>query len=101
MLFQRPRDLLCSCAASLLRGLQPRLCRCCVSPHWAPPDNIVHKLRSEVPLWVMGSVFAFVALLAFLGLRSQLHRGTDADLDRYTDVVKLAPQPAYVTITLP
>ncbi len=71
------------------------------APHWAPPDNIVHKLRSEVPLWVMGSVFALVALVAFVGLRSQLHRGTNADLDRYTDVVKLAPQPAYVTITLP
>ena len=71
------------------------------SPHWAPPDRIAHKLRSEVPLWVMGSVFAVVALVAFIGLRSQLHRNTDADLGRYTDVVKLAPQPAYVTITLP
>jgi type VI secretion system protein ImpK len=71
------------------------------SPHWAPPDRIAHKLRSEVPLWVMGSVFAVVALVAFIGLRSQLHRATDGDLGRYTDVVKLAPQPAYVTITLP
>ena len=71
------------------------------APHWAPPDNIVHKLRSEVPLWVMGSVFALVALVAFVGLRARLHRTTDADLGRYTDVVKLAPQPAYVTITLP
>jgi type VI secretion system protein ImpK len=49
----------------------------------------------------MGSVFAVVALVAFIGLRSQLHRGTDNDLGRYSDVVKLAPQPAYVTITLP
>lgn len=71
------------------------------APHWAPPDHIAHKLRSEVPLWVMGSVFALVALVAFVGLRSQLHRTTDAELDRYTDVVKLAPQPAYVTISLP
>jgi len=71
------------------------------APHWAPPDNIAHKLRSEVPLWVMGSVFALVALIAFIGLRAQLHRDTEADLGRYTNVVKLAPQPAYVTITLP
>jgi type VI secretion system protein ImpK len=71
------------------------------APHWAPPDRIAHKLRSEVPLWVMGSVFAAVALIGFIGLRSQLHRATDGDLGRYTDVVKLAPQPAYVTITLP
>ena len=71
------------------------------APHWAPPDRIAHKLRSEVPMWVMGSVFAIVALVAFAGLRSQLHRSTDNDLGRYADVVKLAPQPAYVTITLP
>jgi len=71
------------------------------APHWAPSDRIVHKLRSEVPLWVMGSVFAAVALIGFIGLRSQLHRATEGDLGRYTDVVKLAPQPAYVTITLP
>lgn len=71
------------------------------APHWAPPDNFAHKLRSEVPLWVMGSVFAAVALIAFIGLRSQLQRQTGLDLAHYTDVVKLAPQPAYVTITLP
>ena len=71
------------------------------APHWAPPDRIAHKLRSEVPIWVIGSVFAIVALVAFAGLRSQLHRSTDNDLGRYADVVKLAPQPAYVTITLP
>ncbi len=71
------------------------------APHWAPPDNIVHKLRNEVPMWVMGSVFALVALVGFVGLRMQLHRATDADLGRYNDVVKLAPQPAYVNITLP
>jgi len=71
------------------------------APHWAPPDTIAHKLRTEVPLWVMGSVFAVVALVAFIGLRAHLRHLTDADLERYTDVVKLAPQPAYVTITLP
>ena len=71
------------------------------APHWAPPDHVVHKLRSEVPVWVMASVFAMLGLVAFLGLRAQLHRQTDADLGRYVDVVKLAPQPAYVTISLP
>ncbi len=71
------------------------------APHWAPPDTIAHKLRSEVPMWVMGSVFAVIALVSFIGLRQHLHGQTDADLGRYADVVKLAPQPAYVTITLP
>lgn len=71
------------------------------APNWAPPDQISHKLRSELPLWVMGSVFALVALVAFIGLRTQLQRQTRADLDRYAEVVKLAPQPAFVTISLP
>lgn len=71
------------------------------APHWAPPDRIVHRLRTEVPLWVMGSVFAALALVGFLGLRATLQQRTAHDLAAYTDVVKLAPQPAYVTITLP
>ncbi len=71
------------------------------APHWAPPDSVVHKLRSEVPMWVMASVFAVIALGSFIGLRTHLHSQTEADLGRYADVVKLAPQPAYVTITLP
>jgi type VI secretion system protein ImpK len=71
------------------------------APHWAPPDKVVHRLRSEVPAWVMASVFAALGLVAFLGLRAQLGAQTGRDLGRFTEVVKLAPQPAYVTITLP
>jgi type VI secretion system protein ImpK len=71
------------------------------APHWAPPDNFVHKLRSEVPLWAVASIFALVALVAFIGLRTQLERDTEAGLATHTDIVRLAPQPAYVTITLP
>lgn len=75
--------------------------RSAFAPHWAPPDQIQHKLRSEVSLWVMGSVFALLGLLAFLGLRYQLHTGTEESLARYVDVVKLAPQSAWFTLTLP
>jgi type VI secretion system protein ImpK len=71
------------------------------APHWAPPDQIANKLRREVPLWVMGSVFALLGLVAFLGLRAHLARNTDAQLAPYSGVVKLAPQSAYVNITLP
>ena len=75
--------------------------RASFSPHWAPPDNIVNKLRSEMSPPVMLCLFAVVALIAYVGLNAQLHRDTAADLSRHTDVVKLAPQPAHVTITLP
>lgn len=71
------------------------------APHWAPPDQIANKLRREVPLWVMGSVFALLGLVAFLGLRAQLGRATESELAPFSGVVKLAPQSAYVNITLP
>lgn len=75
--------------------------RAAFAPHWAAPDRIANALRSEVPLWAIGSVFALVALLAFVGLRWTLERQTEADLRSYAHLVKLAPQPAHVTITLP
>lgn len=71
------------------------------APHWAAPDHVVHKLRSELPLWAMGVVFAVLALGAFAGLRLHLDHATEQDLARYADVVQLAPQSAHVTITLP
>lgn len=75
--------------------------RAAFAPHWQAPDQVVHKLRGEVPLWVVGSVFALMAALAFLGFSTLLHKQTQSDLRAYANVVKLAPQAAYVTITLP
>lgn len=75
--------------------------RAAFAPHWAAPDRVSNALRRQVPLWVIASVFAFVGLMAFLGIRWTLHRQTDSDLGRYAQVVRLAPQAAYITITLP
>jgi type VI secretion system protein ImpK len=75
--------------------------RAAFAPHWAPPDQISNKLKNEIPLWVVASVFALLGLLAFTGLRWQLGRATRADLAPYQEVVKLAPQAAHITITLP
>jgi type VI secretion system protein ImpK len=75
--------------------------RAAFAPHWMAPDAIAHKLRTEVPLWVIASVFALVGLLAYLGLSTVLTRQTDSELARYSQVVKLAPPAANVTITLP
>ena len=71
------------------------------APHWAAPDRIAHALKRDVPLWVIGSVFGLLAVLALIGLRWTLERQTRADLGVYSQLVKLAPQPANITITLP
>ena len=71
------------------------------APHWAAPDAVAHKLRGEVPLWVIGSVFALIGLLAFAGLNTVLQRQTGNDLAAHVNLIKLAPQAAHVTITLP
>jgi len=75
--------------------------RATFAPHWAAPDRVSHKLRAEVPLWVIGSVFGLAALLAFIGMRWTLGRQTSGDLAGYSQVVKMPAQAAFVTITLP
>ncbi len=71
------------------------------APRWAAPDQISHRLRSEFPLWVVCSIFGLVGLLAFLGLRLDLGRETQNQLAGYSRLIKVAPEPAHITITLP
>lgn len=71
------------------------------APHAERPDQVVHKLRSDLPPWVLGSVFALVCVLGYVGLRTSLNRHTDQRLQAYHDVVKMAPRTANLTITLP
>lgn len=75
--------------------------RASFAPHWAPPDQIMHALRNDVPLWVIGSVFACLGLLAFTGLRWALAQQTQSDLAPYQQLVSLPPPLASITITLP
>jgi type VI secretion system protein ImpK len=71
------------------------------APHAERPDQIVHKLRSDLPLWVLCSVFGLVCVLGYIGLRTSLDRNTEQQVAAYNDVVKLAPRQANLTITLP
>lgn len=71
------------------------------APHWARPDQIINKLRNDVPLWVIGSVFALIALLGYAVLNWSLSRATQASINGYNHIVKMAPQAANITITLP
>ncbi|CUI03709.1 type IVB secretion system protein IcmH/DotU [Massilia sp. P8910] len=71
------------------------------APHAERPDQIAHKLRSDLPLWVLCSVFGLICILGYIGLRASLTKSTDARMAAYNDVVKLAPRAATLTITLP
>jgi len=71
------------------------------APQAERPDQIVHKLRSNTPLWAMMAVFAVIGLSTFLGLKTVLASATQREMAPYVDLVKLAPRPANVTVTLP
>ena len=71
------------------------------APRAARPDQVTNKLRSDMPLWAVSAVFALVGLGVFTGLRTSLNRDTQHAMAAYSDLVKLAPRPASLTITLP
>ncbi len=71
------------------------------APRAARPDNVAHKLQSNAPLWIAGSVFTFAALVSFGAMRYMLASSTGTTLAAYQDVVKQPPQPATLTMTLP
>jgi type VI secretion system protein ImpK len=71
------------------------------APHAERPDQITNKLRSDLSLWVLTSVFALAGLGAYLGFRTALSHDTGTALASYNDLVKLPPRAANVTITLP
>jgi type VI secretion system protein ImpK len=71
------------------------------APHAERPDQIAHKLRNDLPLWVLCSVFGLICILGYIGLRASLTKSTDERMSAYNDVVKLAPRAANLTITLP
>ncbi|MFL6656562.1 MAG: type IVB secretion system protein IcmH/DotU [Massilia sp.] len=71
------------------------------APHAERPDAIIHKLRSDLPLWVLCSVFGLICVLGYIGLRASLDKTSAERMNAYNDVVKLAPKSANLTITLP
>lgn len=71
------------------------------APHADRPDQIANKLRTDLSLWALTSVFALAGLGAYLGFNAMLSSDTDKALAAYNDLVKLPPRAANVTITLP
>jgi type VI secretion system protein ImpK len=70
------------------------------APHAERPDQIAHKLGSDLSLWVLAMVFAVVTLGGYLGFRTALAHETTVAMAGYNDLVKLPPRSANVTITL-
>lgn len=71
------------------------------APHVERPDEIINRLKSEIPIWVIGTVFSLISLVAYLGLSTTLSKSTEARILGYQDIVKLAPRTAHLLITLP
>lgn len=71
------------------------------APHAMPPDQVVHVLKREVPVWVLASVLSLFGLLAFIGLNRYAETGVDAALAPFQEIVQLAPRAPTLTITLP
>lgn len=71
------------------------------APHVDRPDQIINRLKSDVPMWVIGSVFALIGICGYLGLNAMLSRTTEARILGYSDIVKMAPRAAHLLITLP
>jgi type VI secretion system protein ImpK len=71
------------------------------APHAERPDQVVNKLRGDLSLWVLGSVFALAGVSAYIGIRATLAHRTETAMANYNDLVRMPPRAANVTITLP
>ncbi len=71
------------------------------APRWDLPDRITHRLRRVVPLWVTAAAIGCISLLGFMALAWSLHHKTEAVTTQYGGIVQLAPNAAYLVITLP
>lgn len=71
------------------------------APNWDRPDQIVNKLRTETPLWIIAAIFAVVALGTFTGINKLLSHNTQTSIAAYNDIIRMAPHPATLILTLP
>lgn len=71
------------------------------APHAERPDAVMHKLRNDVSLWALFSVFALICIIGFAGMRMSLNKTTEKKMAEYKELVKLGPKTANLTITLP
>jgi type VI secretion system protein ImpK len=71
------------------------------SPHWDRPDQIINKLRTETPLWVIAAIFAGLSMVIFTLVNQVLTHHTLNTISGYNDIIQMAPHPATLILTLP
>jgi type VI secretion system protein ImpK len=71
------------------------------APYWKTPDNIKHMMKTDLPLWLIGTVLTLLAVGAYAGISWLLAQHTNGILSGYFDIIKLAPKVANITISLP
>lgn len=71
------------------------------APRWDRPDQVVNKLRTETPLWVIAAVFSVIALGTFTGIDKLLTQHSQTTIAAYNDIIRLAAHPATLILTLP
>lgn len=71
------------------------------APHWKSPDNVVHLIKSEVPMWVLTAAYAGLGGAIFACLNWALSGQVNDTLNVYFDLIKLTPKVAHITISLP
>ncbi|RJF95835.1 type IVB secretion system protein IcmH/DotU [Noviherbaspirillum saxi] len=71
------------------------------APHWKAPDNIVHMVKAELPMWVIAAAFTFLGIAVYAALSWNLSAQVNDTLNIYFDVIKLTPKVANITISLP
>jgi type VI secretion system protein ImpK len=75
--------------------------RAAFAPHWKSPDNIKHLLKADIPMWIIGTALMLLGVASYAGLNWMLSHQVNMALGDYYDVIKLAPQAANITISLP
>ena len=71
------------------------------APQAPRPDQVAHKLRRDVPAWLLALLLLATAGGAYGAMQLSLSRESRQRMTPYADVVKLPPQPATVIISLP
>lgn len=71
------------------------------APQWNRPDQVINKLRTETPLWVIAAISSVVALGTYSGINTLLTANTRTSIAAYNEIIRLAPHPATLILTLP
>lgn len=71
------------------------------APNWDRPDQVSHRIRSEMPLWGVAATLALISILVFMSINKVLTKHTNEVISHYNEVIQMAPNQASFNMTLP